>query len=178
MQSARKRKATAAPTDEAGDDPLSALLKWCTLHGAVLDGCKLVQDTGGLARGFVATRNLKPGHCAIVIPHSLFVTTDVAMKSEVGALITASPALRVAANLEAERQAWANHADGDDDAKVQVISRRSVLYAYLIHQKHVEVKGAAWEPFVSSLPCDMSTPFSWSAAEVGHVMIRAEIEAL
>ena len=153
--SSRKRKANAATGGDA------ELLEWCVRNGAALDGCELVQGPG--MRGFIATKNLLPGHCAISVPHALFMTTEVAMKSKVGESIIACPTLRVASNLEAERRAWAERRRGDgdnddDDVSVRIISRRSVLYAYLIHQRFVEAKGAAWEPYAASLPTEYSTP--------------------
>jgi hypothetical protein len=174
----RARKANAAKNSDA------ELLEWCIRNGAALDGCELVQ--GPSMRGFIATKNLLPGHCAISIPHALFVTTEVAMKSTVGESIIACPTLRVASNLEAERRAWAERRradrdnDDDDDVSVRIISRRSVLYAYLIHQRFVEAKGAAWEPYAASLPTDYTTPFTWysSPNQIGHMAIRTEVEAL
>jgi hypothetical protein len=173
MPPSRKRKAHPASSH---DTTCAFLLEWCTAQGAVLDGCELVQDSSGLSRGFVATKHLRPGHCVISIPHTLFVTTEVAMRSAVGALIAAFHKVRIVPNLEAERLRWANtdRAEGGE----LVVTRRSVLYAFLIHQRHIEAEGLAWEPFARSLPQHFSTPFSWQADELGHATLRAEVEAL
>ena len=107
----KRRQPDAEPiaskmTSKRPETSCATLIKWCESHGAVLDGVELMEGEEGLSRGLVASKALQYGDCFLSIPHSLFLTVDVAMKSVVGGLIAGAPNLRVAANLEAERRRW------------------------------------------------------------------------
>ena len=170
----RKRKVVAAMGVDA------EFVSSCEAQGCVLDGIKLVEGENGLSRGFVATKELNPGHCCISIPHSLFLTVEVAAASKVGSLIAAMPDLRIITDIAAERRRWEEALDDEDEDGTAMVTRRSVLYAYLIYLRHVADPGGGdrFQAYAASLPASYSTPFSWSEAELGHVAVREETEQL
>ena len=166
----RKRKLASATGANAD------FVSWCETQGAVLDGIRLVEGKDGLSRGFLATRELNPGDCCMSIPHALFLTVEVAESSKVGSLMAAVPNIRIILDIDAERRCWE---ESLDEEGAIMITRRSVLYAYLIYLRHVAKPGGdVFQPYAASLPASYSTPFSWSEAELGHAALRAETEQL
>lgn len=153
------------------DTALTDLLKWCQDCGAVLDGVRL-SDQG--ERGFFATKDLSVGHVALTIPASLVLTVDVALSSEVGVAIAAEPTLRVMASLADEARRYQAASGAEDEA---VITQRSVLCAYLIHQRHV-AKSGGWTAYARSLPAAFSTPFTWPAHDWTHTALHDETARL
>ena len=133
------------------------LLEWCRLQGVVLDGVKLD------GRRLVATRDLAVGHCAISVPKAAVLSTDQAMASDIGQRILAQPGLLVVQDLERQRRLWlagARHLDLAQGA----VTRRSVLYAFLIHLRG---SGGSWGAYADALPKSYGSPFTWATRELG-----------
>ena len=133
------------------------LLEWCRLQGVVLDGVKLD------GRRLVATRDLAVGHCAISVPKAAVLSTDQAMASDIGQRILAHPGLLVVQDLERQRRLWlagARHLDLAQGA----VTRRSVLYAFLIHLRG---SGGSWGAYADALPKSYGSPFTWATRELG-----------
>ena len=143
-----------------------------------LDGVKLVEGTDGLSRGFVATSDLPVGHCFLSVPHRLFLTVEVALQSNVGRLIEATQNVRIIGDLDAERRRWEEGGFDDEESPAIMVTRRSVLYAYLIHLRHIAKPGDGLQPYAASLPAGFDTAFSWSPSDLRHVTIREEVERL
>ena len=156
------------------------LLEWCRLQGVVLDGVKLD------GRRLVATRDLAVGHCAISVPKAAVLSTDQAMASDIGQRILAQPGLLVVQDLERQRRLWlagARHLDLAQGA----VTRRSVLYAFLIHLRG---SGGSWGAYADALPKSYGSPFTWATRELGAVyrqirrhrgrwwLVRGEMERL
>lgn len=166
-----------------------ALVRWCLAGGAELKGIGLAagKDEG---RGFVAQRAVHAEECVLKLPHALVLSTSVALDSAVGRCIAQQPTLRVLSesSIEEERKKWEeseergghDESDGteDDDGR-QVVTARSVLYAYLIHQRSVELGDIGFTAYARALPESYSTPFTWPSAELArHADLRAEVESL
>ena len=132
------------------------LLEWCRLQGVRLDGVKLD------GRRLVATRDLAVGHCAISVPKAAVLSTAQAMASDVGQRILAQPDLLVVHDVERQRRLWLAGARHLDVA--QAVTRRSVLYAYLIHQR---ARGGQWGAYADALPKSYGSPFTWEPRELG-----------
>ena len=152
---------SAAPRQRAEE---RRLLEWCRLQGVVLDGVKLD------GRRLVATRDLAVGHCAISVPKAAVLSTDQAMASDVGQRILAQPDLLVLQDIERQRRLWLAGARHLDLAQAAV-TRRSVLYAYLIHLRG---SGGRWGAYADALPKSYGSPFTWEPSELG-TDLRAEV---
>ena len=148
---------SAAPRQRAEE---RRLLEWCRLQGVVLDGVKLD------GRRLVATRDLALGHCAISVPRGAVLSTDEAMASEIGQRILAQPDLLVVQDVERQRRLWLAGARHLDLAQAAV-TRRSVLYAYLIHSRERGGSGGQWGAYAEALPKSYGSPFTWAPSELG-----------
>ena len=158
--------------------PCDELLGWCDGAGITVDGVALCEDATAKSRGFVATSALAVGHCILSVPHAAIVTTDVAMSSSIGKAIQAESRLRVVQNLDVERRRWEAGETAREDEATEVVTRRSVLYAFLIHQRHIEQAGKAWRAYARSLPDVYRTPFTWNASDFGYTPFKDEVESL
>ena len=145
---------SAAPRQKAEE---RLLLEWCRSQGVVLDGVRLD------GRRLVATRDLAVGHCAISVPKAAVLSTDQAMASDVGQRILAQPDLLVVQDVERQRRLWLAGARHLDLAQAAV-TRRSVLYAFLIHLRG---SGGPWGAYADALPKSYGSPFTWEARELG-----------
>ena len=115
------------------------------------------------------------------LPHALVLSTSVALGSAIGQRIAQQPTLRVLsessideeqeAEAEAGAEAGAEAADADDGR--QVVTARSVLYAYLIHQRSVAVPSETRRRPMGSLrvPARCRTPTARRSA--GRARTRA-----
>ena len=132
------------------------LLEWCRLQGVALKGVKLD------GRRLIATHDLAVGHCAISVPRAAVLSTDQAMASDVGQRILAQPDLLVVQDIERQRRLWLAGARHLDLARA--VTRRSVLYAYLIH---LRARGGQWGAYVDALPKSYGSPFTWEPRHLG-----------
>jgi len=177
-----------ARVDGGGGTPADALVRWCLAGGAELTGIGLAAGEEG--RGFVAERNVAAEECVLKLPHALVLSTSVALGSAIGQRIAQQPTLRVLSesSIDEERKKWEQEAEeagadeaADADDGRQVVTARSVLYAYLIHQRSVAVPSetAGFTAYARALPDSYSTPFSWPSAELArHADLQAEVASL
>lgn len=158
-------------------EKIEALVQWFLAGGGELNG---IEISGGFwqtkgdseqAREFVAVRDVSAKECVLKLPHSLVLSTRVALESAVGKCIVRQPGLRVLteSSVEEERVKWeqgAGSEEGFADDGSQVVTARSILYAYLIHQRWVDTSDGAFAAYAAALPDAYSTPFSWPRAEL------------
>ena len=81
-------KRPAAPAASDATAAAGELLAAVAALGGALDGIE-PQVVEGMGLGFVATRDLSPGHAVLRLPASAVITTEVALASPVGAAIAA-----------------------------------------------------------------------------------------
>jgi hypothetical protein len=181
--------AKRARTDGGAPTPEQALVEWALAGGAELAGIVIAAGPeSNSARGFVAAQDTPAQACVLKLPHALVLSTSVALEAAVGQCITQHPGLRVLteSSVEEERLKWeqeseaqAPQADDNADPGLQVVTARSVLYAYLIHQRWVEAGDCGFTAYARALPAAYSTPFTWPRAELErHTDLLAEVESL
>ena len=184
---ARTSEGAAAMQEHTGEEAHGALLTWARGAGTALHKDIRV-DSGCQGGGLVAVTDLAKGQCAIYLPREVILSCEAAVGSDMGKLVSAHSRLRVVSDLAAERHRWEQALDtGNDgvstDDGSEVITQRSVLYAFLIHQRHVqratdEEAFPGWTAYARSLPESYSTPFTWEPDELCHKAVQLEVEQL
>lgn len=134
----------------------------------------------------VAAADIPVGEVLMALPRRLILNAEVALASKPGQLIAACQELQVVRSTVQCRRL------GQQQGRAAV-TQRSVLYAYLIHQRYVggvATEGAGadshltgvtdtgdWHLYARSLPSCYSTPFTWPLDDQRrHGAVAAELQ--
>jgi hypothetical protein len=158
----------------SGDDrSIESYTQWLKQRGCVLSpGVQVARDENG--DSLIATKDLEPGTQIISVPSELLLTTDAAVRSEIGAAVASHPSLRVLNDEELEQKDWAEGAEPEELG----ITRRSVLYLFLISTKESLIK-SPWNEYSQSLPTQFPSPFHWEkeALAIQTNEVQTEVSA-
>jgi hypothetical protein len=153
MADAKRQKRSHGASDERS---IEGYTQWLLQRGCVLSRVQVTRDERG-DDALIAKEDLDPGTTIISVPSALLLTTDVAVRSEVGTAVASHPDLRV---LEDEELAQKELLDGAGEEEKLGITRRSVLYLFLISARDSLIK-SSWNVYCQNLPAHFPSAFRW-----------------